>query len=111
MSLLEKFDARLIVRLGSPLGFPLGYMLMEHKAELGNMYVSKVRVFYNETPARQPCYLFYVEQPGSSSQVADTFDTLHNTVPGVDESVAQLFPEANLGIRKFLRVRLLASKL
>ncbi|KAF2258922.1 hypothetical protein CC78DRAFT_88846 [Lojkania enalia] len=46
--------------LGSPNGNALGYMLVQHKAELGHFGVSKVRMFYGGTPVHRPCLLFYV---------------------------------------------------
>jgi hypothetical protein len=58
--------------LGTQVGFPLGYLLIEHKVELGNLRVSKVRVFHNETPSQQLCFVFSVQQPTQQSAAGDT---------------------------------------
>ncbi|OAG25043.1 hypothetical protein CC77DRAFT_926292, partial [Alternaria alternata] len=41
------------------------YMLIQHKAQLGNLYVSKIQVFRCETLHRNPCIVAHVSQPGS----------------------------------------------
>ena len=40
-------------------------MLIQHKAQLGNLYVSKIQVFRCETLHRNPCIVAHVSQPGS----------------------------------------------
>lgn len=52
---------------GSPLGRWTGYFLLQHKAQLGgNRYVSKVRVFKNDS-FTMPYMVFYVEGPAARS--------------------------------------------
>ncbi|KAF2114300.1 hypothetical protein BDV96DRAFT_494493 [Lophiotrema nucula] len=51
--------------LGSPIGAGYGFFLMQHKAELGNKYISKVRIFIGneeeDVDMADPDLLFYVD--------------------------------------------------
>jgi hypothetical protein len=38
-------------------------MLIQHKAELGSMFVDKIQVFRGETKAELPCIVWRLSQP------------------------------------------------
>jgi hypothetical protein len=44
------------------------YMLVQHKVQLGNMYVSKIQVFRCETVHRNPCIIAHVSQPEAAPE-------------------------------------------
>ncbi|KAF2748228.1 hypothetical protein M011DRAFT_486081 [Sporormia fimetaria CBS 119925] len=46
--------------LGTPNSVAIGYLLMQHKEELGNRWVSAVRVFHCDTDHKTPCLLYYI---------------------------------------------------
>ncbi|KAF2450220.1 hypothetical protein P171DRAFT_516149 [Karstenula rhodostoma CBS 690.94] len=52
-----------LVLLGSPLGKTLGYFLIQHKPQLGNMWVDGVRVFHGDTSHKAACLAFHIRQP------------------------------------------------
>jgi hypothetical protein len=39
------------------------YFLIQHKRELGNMFIDRIQVFMGETKAELPCILMHVSQP------------------------------------------------
>ena len=39
------------------------YMLVQHKAQLGNMYIKKIQVFKCVTMREPPCIVAYVSKP------------------------------------------------
>jgi hypothetical protein len=47
---------------GTPNGRASGYFLAQHKQQLGNMFISGVRVFLGNTYPNQPAMVFYVQQ-------------------------------------------------
>ncbi|OAL02088.1 hypothetical protein IQ06DRAFT_219646, partial [Phaeosphaeriaceae sp. SRC1lsM3a] len=49
--------------LGSPNVQGFAYFLIQHKAELGSMFIDKIQVFRGETKAELPCILMHVRQP------------------------------------------------
>jgi len=53
---------QLTVHLGTPNGRASGYFLAQHKQQLGNMFISGVRVFLGTTYPNQPSMVFYVQQ-------------------------------------------------
>lgn len=48
---------------GSPNVQGFAYFLIQHKAELGSMFIDKIQVFRGETKAELPCILMHVRQP------------------------------------------------
>jgi hypothetical protein len=59
---------------GGPVGSPnvqgFAYFLIQHKMELGNMFIDKIQVFMGETDAELPCILAHVKQPlGQGAEV------------------------------------------
>jgi hypothetical protein len=57
--------------LGSPNGFAWGFFLISHKAELGQKWIPKVRVFLareDELDDERPDMLFFVEQSPNSKE-------------------------------------------
>ncbi|KAH4041100.1 hypothetical protein HBI55_016780 [Parastagonospora nodorum] len=56
--------------LGSPNVQGFAYFLIQHKAELGSMFIEQIQVFQGETKAELPCILMHVKQPlGQSAGV------------------------------------------
>lgn len=49
--------------LGSPVATPLAYMLLQHKAELGDLRIVGVRIFAADTVKMQVCMLWYLKGP------------------------------------------------
>ncbi|KAF2249437.1 hypothetical protein BU26DRAFT_457490 [Trematosphaeria pertusa] len=47
--------------LGTSNGQGFGYLLVEHKAQLGNRFITRVQVFHGDTWHKAPCLIFYVE--------------------------------------------------
>jgi hypothetical protein len=48
---------------GSPNIQGFAYFLVQHKEQLGNMFIDKIQVFQGETKAELPCILVHVSQP------------------------------------------------
>jgi hypothetical protein len=48
---------------GSPNVQGFAYFLIQHKEQLGNMFIDKIQVFRGETKAELPCILVHVKQP------------------------------------------------
>ncbi|KAF2686086.1 hypothetical protein K458DRAFT_387098 [Lentithecium fluviatile CBS 122367] len=53
--------------LGSPNGLGLGYFLIQHKSQPGNMYVSGVVVYHGDTMHQSPCLAFAVMPPAATA--------------------------------------------
>ncbi|KAF2023359.1 hypothetical protein EK21DRAFT_105353 [Setomelanomma holmii] len=49
--------------LSSPNIQGFAYFLIQHKAELGNMFINKIQVFKGETEKGEPCILVHLRQP------------------------------------------------
>lgn len=49
-------------------------MLIQHKAQLGNMFIEKIQVFMGETKAEFPCILVHVSKPLAAAAEADKRD-------------------------------------
>lgn len=64
--------------LGSPNGLGVGYLLVQHRAQLGNRVVDKVTVFQDEgaKAPRPPSILFHIKEaaPGSGWGGGNTLD-------------------------------------
>jgi hypothetical protein len=58
---------RLTSRPGSPNIQGFAYFLIQHKEQLGNMFIDKIQVFQGETKAELPCILVHVSQPMAPS--------------------------------------------
>jgi len=59
----------LVVNVGSPNGFAVGYFLAQHKRELGGKYVSKIYVFKADTNAALAiCLLFTISDRAGAAQ-------------------------------------------
>jgi hypothetical protein len=65
---------------GSPNVQGFAYFLIQHKAELGNMYLDKIQVFQGETKAELPCILIHVKQPLGQETGIQQRDTGNGTV-------------------------------
>jgi len=65
---------------GSPNVQGFAYFLIQHKAELGNMYLDKIQVFQGETKAELPCILIHVKQPLSQGTEVERRGTANVTV-------------------------------
>ncbi|KAJ4296475.1 hypothetical protein N0V90_006520 [Kalmusia sp. IMI 367209] len=48
--------------LGTPNGLAIGYMLVQHKADIGLRYVKEIEVFKCDTVHESPCMLFSIEE-------------------------------------------------
>ncbi len=53
--------ADLVSPLGSPNAQAFSYLLLQHKAELGNLHINKIRVFHDDRDEPGPNLLFFVE--------------------------------------------------
>ena len=42
------------------------YLLVQHKAQLGNMYIKKIQVFKCVTMREPPCMIAYVSKPDAA---------------------------------------------
>ncbi|KAI4645143.1 hypothetical protein J4E93_005943 [Alternaria ventricosa] len=49
--------------MGTPNIQGFAYMLVQHKAQLGNMYIKKIQVFTCQTAAEPPCIIAHVSKP------------------------------------------------
>lgn len=65
--IFEPDDAEFSAILGTPNVQGFAYLLIEHKEQLGNMFISKLQVFYAETTHHSPCVLVHVSRPISTS--------------------------------------------
>jgi hypothetical protein len=61
-------------RSGSPNVQGFAYLLIQHKAQLGNMFIDKIQVFRGETKAELPCILMHLRQPLSRSAEVERRD-------------------------------------
>jgi hypothetical protein len=52
---------------GSPNVQGFAYFLIQHKEQLGNMFIEKIQVFQGETKAELPCILVHVKQQAAPS--------------------------------------------
>jgi hypothetical protein len=52
---------------GSPNVQGFAYFLIQHKEQLGNMFIDKIQVFQGETKAELPCILVHVKQQAAPS--------------------------------------------
>jgi hypothetical protein len=50
------------------------YMLMQHKVELGNLFIERIQVFQGETKAELPCILVHASQPREQTGGGDQID-------------------------------------
>ncbi|KAH9878140.1 hypothetical protein J1614_003357 [Plenodomus biglobosus] len=63
----EPTDSEFSALLGTPNIQGFAYFLIEHKEQLGNMFISKLQVFLGDTSHRSPCILMHVSPPSSTS--------------------------------------------
>ncbi|KAH7093465.1 hypothetical protein FB567DRAFT_609962 [Paraphoma chrysanthemicola] len=68
--------------LGSPNVQGFAYFLIQHKAELGNMFIDKIQVFKGETKNGEPCILMHLRQPLGQPGDADEVNVKKRTEDG-----------------------------
>jgi hypothetical protein len=58
--MISLLSSKLILLVGSPLGVSLGYFLLQHKNQLGNLYVAGMSVFWTIDNLQYPTVLFSI---------------------------------------------------
>ncbi|KAF1837699.1 hypothetical protein BDW02DRAFT_518517 [Decorospora gaudefroyi] len=66
--------------LGTPNVQGFAYFLIQHKEQLGNMYISKLQVFHGETEREHPCIIMHVEQPSDQKVEVERRDEGTNII-------------------------------
>ncbi|KAF1937684.1 hypothetical protein EJ02DRAFT_505854 [Clathrospora elynae] len=58
-------ETRAVIATPNVQGF--AYLLVQHKEQLGNMYISKLHIFHGETDHKNPCIVIHISQPKSQA--------------------------------------------
>ena len=73
-------EIRLTFRVGTPNVQGFAYLLIQHKQQLENMFISKLQVFHGETAHENPCIIMHISQQSTQTDEVERRDVGKNIV-------------------------------